>query len=76
MHESDHGHVIIWDGVSNNITSNGYVTIKFDSGFVHTLRDVRYIPHIGGNLISLRKLGRSGFIDVLGDGMIMMFEDI
>ncbi|KAL2511259.1 Retrovirus-related Pol polyprotein from transposon TNT 1-94 [Abeliophyllum distichum] len=41
LHESNHGNVVVWGGVAYNITGIGDVTVRFDSGFVHTLKGVR-----------------------------------
>ncbi|KAL2531942.1 CCHC-type domain-containing protein [Abeliophyllum distichum] len=56
LYESDHGNVVVWGEVAYRITGVGNVTVKFDSGFVHTLREVRYVPHMGRNLISIGEL--------------------
>ncbi|KAL2512601.1 Uncharacterized protein Adt_18201 [Abeliophyllum distichum] len=72
LHESDHGHVVAWGGVAYRITGVGNVTVKFDSGFVHTLRKVRYVLHMGRNLISVGELESTGFMGRLGNGMIRM----
>ncbi|KAL2527180.1 Retrovirus-related Pol polyprotein from transposon TNT 1-94 [Abeliophyllum distichum] len=72
IERSDHGHVVAWAGVAYRITGVGNITVKFDSGFVHTLRKVRYVPHMGRNLISIGELDSTGFMDRLGNGMIRM----
>ncbi|KAL2487396.1 Uncharacterized protein Adt_32152 [Abeliophyllum distichum] len=59
-------------GVAYNITGISDVTVRFDSGFVHTLKGVRYIPHMGRNLISAGELEKIGFVGVLGNGMLKM----
>lgn len=53
FHKFDHGHVVAWDGVVSNV---GSMTIKFDNNFVHTLREVRQIPLISKNIISMGEL--------------------
>lgn len=74
LRESNHGHVIAWDGVSYNITGVGNVIVRFDISFVHTLKDARYIPHIGENLISVEELARKCFTSGLDGGIIKMFK--
>ncbi|KAL2471304.1 Retrovirus-related Pol polyprotein from transposon TNT 1-94 [Abeliophyllum distichum] len=53
LHESNHGNVVAWGGVAYNITGIGDVTVRFDSGFMHTLKGVRqktvpYTPQQNG----------------------------
>ncbi|KAL2525883.1 Uncharacterized protein Adt_10937 [Abeliophyllum distichum] len=70
LHESNHGNVVAWGGVAYNITGIGDMTVRFDNGFVHTLKGVRYIPHMGRSLISAGELEKIGFVGVLGNGML------
>lgn len=56
------------------VTSMGRVTVRFDNGFVHTLKKVRYIPHMERNLILMGELERIGFTSALGDEMLKIFN--
>lgn len=68
MHESSHGHAVAYEiaGVDN-------ITVRFDSEFVHTFGSW-YIPHMDKNLISIKELESTGFVDALDDGMIKIFK--
>ncbi|KAL2526103.1 Uncharacterized protein Adt_11157 [Abeliophyllum distichum] len=72
LHESDHEHVVAEGRVTYRIIGVGNVIVKFDSGFVHTLKEVRYVPYMGRNLISIGELESTSFMGRLGNGMIRM----
>lgn len=67
LYESNHERVITWGGVAYKITSVGSV-------FVHTLREVRYMPHMDRILIFVRELERTSFTGTLGDGGVQNVE--
>lgn len=61
MHESNHRHVVAWDGVAYKNTCVGNMTARFDGGFVRTLNKVRYVPQMGKNLIFVGELEHNRF---------------
>ena len=48
-----------WDNMSCEILGIGEIKIRMFDGIVRTLRDVRFIPKLKKNLISLRQLDNS-----------------
>lgn len=69
LYESDRGYVVAWGEVAYKITSVDSVIVKFDSEFVYTINEVRYIPYMGRKLISVREMECTGFIVALGNGV-------
>ena len=49
--------IVKW-GNANNLTSQykGEITIKLNTGYIYTLRNVLYLPELGVNLMSLDKM--------------------
>ena len=50
LHESNDGHVVLCDNSAYSVVGMSDITLKFDTGFVYTLKDVRYIPELSRNL--------------------------
>ena len=52
-----------------DIVGKGTVKIKMHNGYVWTLGDVRYVPTLGRNLISLGRLDTLGYRYSIRDGV-------
>ncbi|KAL2491142.1 CCHC-type domain-containing protein [Abeliophyllum distichum] len=74
LHESNYGHVVLCDNSAYTVAGIGDVTLKFDTGFVYTLNDVRFIPELSRNLISVGQLERIGFTGKIGNGMLKLMK--
>lgn len=61
LHKSNDGHVVLCDNSAYNVVGIGDINLKFDS-FVHTLKDIKYIPELFRNLISVGRLEKADFI--------------
>ena len=57
---SDFGHILLGDDEPCKIVGMGKVRIKLNNGNEWLLKDVRHIPAMKRNLISIGKLGDSG----------------
>ncbi|KAH9313082.1 hypothetical protein KI387_028117, partial [Taxus chinensis] len=58
----DFGHVYLGDDEPCNITGKGDVHLKLQNGNPWVLKDVRHVPSLKRNLISIGKLGESGCV--------------
>jgi hypothetical protein len=74
LHESKVGHVVLCDNFAYTIAGIGNINVKFDTGFVYTLKDVRYIPELSRNLISVGRLEKDDFTGKIGNGMLKMIK--
>ncbi|KAJ4736375.1 Transposon Ty1-NL2 Gag-Pol polyprotein [Rhynchospora pubera] len=63
-----YGTVYLADGKPLSITGKGDVHIKSDNGYKWALHDVRYIPGLKKNLISVGQLDKEGFRIIFGEG--------
>ena len=52
----------------------GTVRIKMDDGIVRELKEVRYVPHLKRNLISVGTLEASGMVISVRDGDLRMIK--
>lgn len=51
-------------------------SLKFNTGFLYTLRNVRYILELSRNLISVGRLEKSDFFGKIGDGILKLVKDV
>ena len=59
--EADGGHVLLGNNKHCKILGTGTVKIKHYDGIERVLEDVRYIPELKRNLISIGMLDKSGY---------------
>ena len=59
MHESKGGHAIICSNITYKVIGVGDISVKLDTSYVLKLKDVRYIPEMARNLISVGELENS-----------------
>ena len=62
------GKVYLTDGKSLDIVGKGDINIKTSNGSLWTLHNVRHIPALKRNLISIRQLDDEGHHTTFGDG--------
>ena len=75
MCESVDGHAIVCSNIAYKVIGIGDITLKLDSGYVLKLRDVRFIPEMARNLISVGELEKNGFTRKIENEMIKMFKE-
>ncbi|KAK2977454.1 hypothetical protein RJ640_028615 [Escallonia rubra] len=63
----DYGHVTIGNGYQCSIVGNRKVEIKLSNGGTLVLKDVRHIPELQKNLISVSGLDREGYFVAFGE---------
>ncbi|KAK2989959.1 hypothetical protein RJ640_004122 [Escallonia rubra] len=63
----DYGHMTIGNGYRCNIVGKGKVEIKLSNGGSLILNDVRHIPELQKNLISVSRLDREGYFVAFGE---------
>jgi len=63
------GKVYLADGKSLDIVRRGDIDIKTSNGSLWTLHNVRHIPALKGNLISIGQLDDEGLYTTFGDGV-------
>ena len=63
------------DDHSCNIEGMGTVRIKTDDGIVQELKEVRYVPQLKRNLISVGALEALGLVISVRDGVLKMIKD-
>ena len=59
-----------------NIEGMGTVRIKMEDGIVRELKEVRYVPQLTRNLISVGTLKVLGFVVSIRDGVLKMTNDL
>ncbi|KAK2990145.1 hypothetical protein RJ640_007547 [Escallonia rubra] len=64
---SDYGHVTVGNGYRCSIVGKGKVKIKLSNGGTLILNDVRHIPELPKNLISVSGLDREGYFVAFGE---------
>jgi len=57
-----------------HIEGIGSFHIKLSVGMIRELKDVRYVPQLNKNLISVRTLETQGLRGTLGEGVLKMFS--
>ncbi|KAL2526686.1 Integrase catalytic domain-containing protein [Abeliophyllum distichum] len=62
------GNVVMGNNVACKVIGIGNIRVKFDTGFVYLLENVRHIPELSKNLISIGTLEDSKFVGKFGDG--------
>ena len=68
-----HGH---GDDHPCNIEGMGTVRIKMDDGIVRELKEVRYVPQLKKNLISVGALEALGLVISVRDGVLKMIKGL
>ncbi|KAK3021867.1 LOW QUALITY PROTEIN: hypothetical protein RJ639_047789 [Escallonia herrerae] len=63
----DYGHVTVGNGYRCSIVGKGKVEIKLSNGGTLVLKDVRHIPQLQKNLISVSGLDREGYFVAFGE---------
>ncbi|KAK3029811.1 hypothetical protein RJ639_038253 [Escallonia herrerae] len=63
----DYGHVTVRNGYRCSIVGKGKVEIKLSNGGTLVLKDVRHIPELQKNLISVSGLDREGYFVAFGE---------
>ncbi|KAK2985417.1 hypothetical protein RJ640_003159 [Escallonia rubra] len=63
----DYGHVTVGNGYRCSIVGKGKVKIKLSNGGTLILNDVRHIPELQKNLISVSGLDREGYFVAFGE---------
>ncbi|KAK3009710.1 hypothetical protein RJ639_013759 [Escallonia herrerae] len=63
----DYGHVTVGNGYRCSIVGKGKVKIKLSNGGTLVLKDVRHIPELQKNLISVSGLDREGYFVAFGE---------
>ncbi|KAK2990879.1 hypothetical protein RJ640_007600 [Escallonia rubra] len=63
----DYGHVTVGNGYQCRIVGKGKVEIKLSNGGTLILNDVRHIPELQKNLISVSGLDREGYFVAFGE---------
>ncbi|KAK3035140.1 hypothetical protein RJ639_032813 [Escallonia herrerae] len=63
----DYGHVTVGNGYRCSIVGKGKVEIKLSNGGTLVLKDVRHIPELQKNLISVSGLDREGYFVPFGE---------
>ncbi|KAK3002524.1 hypothetical protein RJ639_022091 [Escallonia herrerae] len=63
----DYGHVTVRNGYRCSIVGKGKVEIKLSNGGTLVLKDVRHIPELQKNLISVSGLDREGYFVTFGE---------
>jgi len=63
LHKFECGHAIVCSNIGYKVIGVGDITVKLDTGYVLKLKDVRYIPKMARNLISMGKLEKSDFTE-------------
>ena len=74
LQESKSGHTILCNNHAYKIARIGNITLKFDTSYVLKWHEVRYIPEIGRNLISVGALETDGFSGKIGNNMLKMIK--
>jgi len=64
--------VMFVDGHTCQIEGLGTVRIKLFDGMIKELKDVRYVPQLKKNLISIEALEAQGLRKTLGEGVLKM----
>ena len=62
------------DGHTCRTKRIGTIRIKLSDGMVKELKDVRYVPQLKKNIISVGALEVKGFRGTLGEGVLKMFS--
>ncbi|KAK3039796.1 hypothetical protein RJ639_027109 [Escallonia herrerae] len=63
----DYGHVTVGNGYRCSIVGKGKVEIKLSNGGTLVLKDIRHIPELQKNLISISGLDREGYFVAFGE---------
>ncbi|XP_022858084.1 uncharacterized protein LOC111379009 [Olea europaea var. sylvestris] len=74
LHEFNAGHIMPCDNFAYSIAEIVDINIRFDTSFVYTLKDVRYIPELSSNLILVGRLEKNDFTDKIGNGTLKMIN--
>ena len=74
MQGSNDGQVVLCDNFSYTIAGIGDIKIKFNTGFVYVLKEVRYIPELSRNLISVGRLEKDNFTGKIENDMFKMMK--
>ena len=69
FHELEGGKVIMENNQTCQVRGIGKINIKIFDGVVRTLKDVRYVPGLTRNLLSLGVLDDSGYSSKIEGGM-------
>ena len=62
------------DGYTCHIGGRVIVCVKLSDGIVRELKDIRYVPQLNKNLISVGALEAQGLSVTLGEGVHKMFN--
>ena len=65
---------VVWQWHTCHIEGISTVRIKFSDGIVRELKDMRYVPQLNKNLISIVALEAQGLKGTLGEGVLKMFS--
>jgi len=68
------GRVRFGDGSGVQIEGKGSILFRCRDGSQWLLRDVYYIPKLRSNLVSLGQLTESGYMVVMDDGVLEVFD--
>jgi len=63
-------------GNTCHIEGISIVCIKLFDGMIRELKDVRYVPQLNKNLISVRDLEAQGLRGTLGEGILKMYSSL
>ena len=74
-HETDEGRVIMGNNVVCKIVGIGNVNLKLHDGTIRELREVRYVPELKRNLISLGMLDQMALSIKLESGELRILND-
>ncbi|GJY56996.1 retrovirus-related pol polyprotein from transposon TNT 1-94 [Tanacetum coccineum] len=72
--EFDYGHVFMGNDSPCKVVGIGAIRIKMHDGVVRTLTDVRHVPDLKKNLISLGVLGLKGFKYTIENGVLCVLK--
>ena len=70
----DGGLLLFGDGHIFHIEGIGTIRIKLSDGIIRELKDVRYVPQLNGNLISVGALEAHGLRGTLGECVLKIFN--
>lgn len=63
-----------YDNSTYTVVGIGDITLKFDTDFVYILKNVRYIPKLSRNLISVGRLEKVDFAGKIGNEILKLVK--
>ena len=74
MYESEDGHAVVCSNITYKVIEVRDISVKLDTGYVLKLKEVRYIPEMVRNLISVGELEKSGLIGKIENGILKIIK--